>query len=316
MRRDESQGKPIRMDNHAQEFARQIISRLDDIKRLAHDAITFNQKEGYGTDQDSNTANDRKGYAESEGNNPHPKTDPSKTADNTPATSKPERFPQLVEWKPVAEWAGIVVLVIYTGVNVAIWFSSMAANRISSEALVAVQRPFVSIRAEGPSMADLKPGVNQDIPWKFVMENSGNTPARNARGYTGFGSCKDAALAGDDMTVLPEEIKIIRLTLGPKQQNTGVQYIPLSAFKALVENKSVYLWGWVTYRDSLDSSKLHLSEMCTLIRKFEYDQGSNNLTVATSSCRKYNCADEDCDNYDEFLRKPTYGTLKFLTPSK
>ena len=34
------------MDNHAQDFARQIISRLDAIKKLIVDAMSFDNKKG------------------------------------------------------------------------------------------------------------------------------------------------------------------------------------------------------------------------------------------------------------------------------
>jgi hypothetical protein len=161
------------MDSHAQDFARQIISRLDEIKRLIHDAITFAREKRNSSKEENHKSDNRENPSGSPGANIVSNTTPSIGRDNPSTTTKQERFPRLKEWQPVAEMVGIAVLVVYTGVTIALWCSSKQANKIATDNFREVQRPYAIVQSFASNFPELGKPIFVDIHFK----NDGMSPA-------------------------------------------------------------------------------------------------------------------------------------------
>ena len=181
------------MDNAAKEIARKIISELEAIKRLLVRPITDPEKK-------TECRDEYKHQAEKRDDNPHyrressaPKSNTSISADNTTAREKSERFPKLTQWKPVIEVAGLIALVIYTGVTIFVARESNRANNIASDALRLSrdnfrqdQRPYIWLTGDLGSPRFIPPLVQPEsivgqVIWTFHFTNYGKTPAYNIR---------------------------------------------------------------------------------------------------------------------------------------
>jgi hypothetical protein len=186
------------MDNHAQDFARQIISRLDAIKTLIVDAVSAHNKKGKYTNTKDGKSNSGQGQSSSLGQGSLPESNPSPGSNSPPANAQKERFPRLREYAPLIELIGASFIVIYTFVTIALWCSSREANQLTSESLRVSQRAYVTIGRNDGVVADFivpsDPSKNAEMVIYF--QNTGHIPAKFGWGVmSGFTTSKNSGIA-------------------------------------------------------------------------------------------------------------------------
>jgi hypothetical protein len=164
------------MDNHAQEFARKIISALEDIKRLVHNAISLQKKEGEGANKQRENPDRHHNPSAPSRELANPQPDPSVAENNTSTTAKQKSFPRLRKLKPLIEVIGVAVIVIYTSVTIGLWYSSSEANRLTRENFMKEQRAYVVIdQPKDSNIVYMR--VGEKVRWDIQFINFGKTPA-------------------------------------------------------------------------------------------------------------------------------------------
>jgi hypothetical protein len=162
------------MDKEAQDFGRQIVSRLDAIKRLILDSITNRDEQHGGSKRDHGKPDN--GNNEScpiQAKTTYPKPNPTKPANQEARQQNQERFPRLTQWKPVFEIVGLCFLIGYTTVEALQWCATTEANRISKDTAQRQLRAYIGIEpgALNNFAPSFKTGAN------FTINNYGQTPA-------------------------------------------------------------------------------------------------------------------------------------------
>jgi hypothetical protein len=242
------------MDNHTQDFARQIISRLDAIKRLILDAIALNSQKG---ERGQKQIDQNEGHSDSIGNRTPVEFHPSPPAQVTPRSHRWIR-----RHKPLIELLGAVVLTIYTAVTIALWGSSKEANGTAIRALsdnnknfVTGERPYVWI-ANGKTGA---PGIVKlldkaqfvQMIWTVSLSNFGKTPAYKLNGtrFIQVGSHSRVSSYGEAIdvpTLIPPTGEVITTTISPPD----IRETEIKAILARGSTEKITIWGDYTYRDS------------------------------------------------------------------
>ena len=193
-----------------------------------------------------------------------------------------------------------------------------AANAISQEALVGVQRAFMfpkgvdleqltDARATG-DITGTKP-----VAWiaRVKWENSGNTPTRNLtvawRCLYSFDQINDpwgfVPKKGDKSKGLVTGE--VRSVFGPKQtEYAGACGIPpIALLLHQLGAYNYYVFGIATYNDVLSPKRVHRTEFCYALKiTGNIETGWRDapsvapLTSEAYACQKHNCADEECAN--------------------
>jgi hypothetical protein len=168
------------MDNHAQDFARQIISRLDAIKGLILGALDPDSKKGQRRQKQTSIAETIQDQPESLGNPQFAQPNPSPSPDDHPADPAPKSYPWIRRQRPAIELIGAIVLTVYTAVTIGLWCSSRAANWITKDTAQRQLRAYIGI--EPTFINNFKPGDITSV--SFKAENFGQTPAYSVMPYT------------------------------------------------------------------------------------------------------------------------------------
>jgi hypothetical protein len=191
------------------------------------------------------------------------------------------------------------------------------SNAINRESLESVQRAFVTFHY---LQAKARPGDNQatrTFLFQAVCENVGVTPAIDA-----------VTKASGDVLSLdsdPSEEQFIGDKSAPVHADIGAKsetaigpvarqevVVPIrtadvvSAPRFTVENgKSLYIWGWIAYRDIFPTSRPHVSEWCQELYSIGVSRASEGGVAGYTydwswrNCRQHNCGDEKCPDYSK-----------------
>ena len=184
---------------------------------------------------------------------------------------------------------------------------ALQANRLTSEALTSVQRAFVMVGAIDMSRQVDAAGHIGGFYLSPVLENTGTTPAIHMY-------CHASAKVLDDSTKL-ESFDFPDIWYGGRRYPSGP--IALAA-KASVESnaipitvndmkgaqfgpnqKQLYVWGWVTYRDIFKGTPLRKTEFCKVVAYVSPAVYNPTITgevplINYGGCRVHNCTDSDC----------------------
>jgi hypothetical protein len=216
----------------------------------------------------------------------------------------------------IATSVAALASVIYAVVAVFQLVALDESNRFNREALVSVQRAFITF-LEGSG----ERGFDHEQPvWSFTIrvENSGTTPAINVVSFAGaddfaseptgetfYGTSKTVARNG--MVIGPRVQKIIAIIDKPDEFVIGERFDPRAPVVArpFPGHKAPFLWAWVVYRDVFPGTEPHLTESCTRIVNTQVTRVSppeqpsfrSNIT----NCDHHNCADRNCDDYDKVV---------------
>jgi hypothetical protein len=134
-----------------------------------------------------------------------------------------------------------------------------AANT-AKESLTEVQRAFVFLSIQKNVISQGDGGVHR---YSVEIRNSGTTPARSMTDHLNL-KPSDLPPKKFDFSDIPATTKTSMVTVGP-QSTIGMDHIDLSGDqikRMIAENKSMYVWGWIHYRDVFPNSKPHVTEFC------------------------------------------------------
>jgi hypothetical protein len=211
-----------------------------------------------------------------------------------------------VQW--ISLWVAVFtasVVFAYTAVTYSLLGTSQEANRINREALISVQRAFVSLKS---IQAYYVPDTQGNITtWDFQgeWENSGTTHTQTLRQHSNYW-LDDKPLPNDyafpDVGPGNDTISFI----APKATVlTGVMSIPSDALREVQAGKyHLYFWGWTAYRDIFRDSKTHLTEYCRKVGPINGDvTKGGGMRFIYAYCGSHNCVDESCEDYAEAEKK-------------
>jgi len=293
------------MDNHAQDFARKIISILEDIKRLIHDAISLPHKKTTGSAHDKDEAN--------ESNDHSIVHSTSHTSHMNPAISEHTTTRQ--ENSKCGKWLkdhgveilGVIILGVYTTVNACQLGAMLESNRINREALISVQRAVIGFKEISSSRIVRYSATGQPSNWWRI-----NVSLENAGATTGISTTqhfKGCILPSEpDETLFkggPVDPSYRVSYVGPKAMlQTGAILKPESFFpvgqRTIPGNEKRVLWGWVYYRDIFANTEPHVTEYCDVLNGIG-TAPNGTIAFAYDECERHNCTDKDCPDYGQIV---------------
>ncbi len=229
-------------------------------------------------------------------------------------------------WKssgPIAKlgvvFAGIaaVATVIYaliTGSQLFVMSRQLTAltesNRINREALVSVQRAFITYQQVVPERSREGPQGKHYWAVAPLIENVGTTPAVSVIHFWGLDYLPNEP---DEKTFKGDHTKFQAITVGSKATQPLTPYTKYESFlfgndlgddlgnftKWATPNKwQLFIWGWVGYRDVFSSTKPHITEFCGKLMSIDINPVAKTLKWQMMNCDTHNCTDEYCKDYD------------------
>lgn len=160
------------------------------------------------------------------------------------------------------------------------------------------QRPWVVFKAieteKRPSA-----GGDQIAAWQFkaIWENVGSTPTKNAVSHVSLQPMPNP---------MPNDFKFpdlgdqgsVPVVLGPKAVvGSAAIKVDVSFIQAVQESKAhLYIWGWMSYRDIFENTKLHVTKFCRELTEIHGSpiSGGGTTKFAFRHCPYHNCTDEEC----------------------
>jgi hypothetical protein len=91
-------------------------------------------------------------------------------------------------------------------------------------------------------------------------------------------------------------------------------WLPLTGSTTNPSIKLIYAWGWIVYKDIFPNTPIHVTEFCNHLLATGYTAPdsdnplpppvTSNSTITTNweSCKKHNCIDQYCEDYDEVVK--------------
>jgi hypothetical protein len=236
----------------------------------------------------------------------HPHVPPSPPQQRRTHTWKPDQTPW---WKVLLEVAALLAVIAYT---IAAWRqlgvmngqlgemskqypeikksadAAKSAAETAKESLTQAQRAFL--------FTSIKYAISPEGVHQYYVEirNSGTTPARST---TNQHNCEISNLSPEnfDYRDFPASTKPSLLTIGPQAiiNMDGEYDLTQDDVKRMRdESKSIYIWGWIHYRDVFPNSKPHVTEFC--YRLLPEMRGQGTLQLRSPTCPTHNCTDDDC----------------------
>ncbi len=193
------------MDNTAKGFTQKIISELEGIKRLIHDALMLPQHK---PDQ----SNGKQGEANHSNANPKVRADhasaksvPAPSADNHPDDKKRYTYSWILRNKPVWEFVGLLILIAYTIFAGFQWRAMLESNRLSRAALQISQRAYL----HGKKITSVED--DKALTITLEIENSGHLPSKGTvvnvqcirPGVSDIPACTSGPIGGEFTNIYP-----------------------------------------------------------------------------------------------------------------
>lgn len=288
------------MDNISKRFLQRILLELSNLSSSVRRVAEHLQNPSDRSDIHKSSPDDKKGNAnipiEAVTGRPDPNPIPSVAHHDT---TYEKATNGLRKRKPWIELAGFIVLVIYTTYAGCQTAAVREANRISQEALVSVQRAFISF--DQTLEATRRVGAtdrNATIEWEFrnKLQNDGSTPARHVI---------QSLSAAWTPNVMPANFSFFEqrteppaaLVVGAKQTIIGgLVTLPIDILSRIKNRQGhLYFWGWATYGDIFGTAT-HVTMMCTemLAIDGEPTKSVESVRFSFGACQRHNCADEEC----------------------
>ena len=208
---------------------------------------------------------------------------------------------RLERWKFRVEILTLIGIFCAAAVALYQWRAMVESNYINREALISVQRAFVSfktIKAVG-----IKDNNERITDWRFsiIWENTGATPTRFLRQHVNmYGPVK---LLPSNFSFSDRGPSENRIALIAAKATTSVNFppVPLVSLSKIKKGEyHLYFWGWASYRDIFEDSKAHLTKFCYELTEVSEDilkgkKGKFNFSI----CSTHNCIDKNCPDYDQ-----------------
>ncbi len=181
------------------------------------------------------------------------------------------------------------------------------SNRINRDALISVQRAFITVPGLDERLNALDPS---ETNWMWDVsariENSGATAAVHV--VHNFITAPRIDEPDDDAFVGKNSANDYGETIGPKATGFSARLqVPHFIIKSLsahrITDKKLFLWGWIIYRDTFEGTPPHLTEFCEQFnRAIHKSAGDLAWTWQTEHCATHNCIDEYCPDYRQIVQ--------------
>jgi len=193
-----------------------------------------------------------------------------------------------------------VATVVYAVVSSFQLSALRKSNRINRDALESVQRAFVNYSPTSEIGTEIAGG--RVVAWwpRIPIINSGTTPVRN---LTENGTYFTSPSEITEDFAFPDRHNPEHGSLGPRDTMTyEIGPIPITDIQKLYSHQAhIYVYGWATYNDIFNLTKLHKTEFCYELRlntiAGDVTDPKYLLPGRFNLCPKglHNCADEECD---------------------
>jgi hypothetical protein len=197
----------------------------------------------------------------------------------------------------------LISLIIYACITYGQLNEAKVSNSISRDALVSVQRAFVSFVK---IQEERTPGLKKDHIWRIsaIVENSGTTPAALAINYVNMGKMQGEP---DENQFKGNETSPLSTSIGPRATQglteieqsesfiMGKDLGDLNQMPTQVGDEPLYIWGWVAYRDIFKAP--HVTEFCLEAYEVQIDIRTKVAKLNLSNCLTHNCIDEYCRDF-------------------
>jgi hypothetical protein len=192
-----------------------------------------------------------------------------------------------------------------------------AANEAkrSNDALQSAQRGIVAFRGMNADLMDQGTSKQPEMIINFssTWENVGNTPAFSST-YTQVRELK--AEPSEDVFIGPRQPTSNYFSvLQPRTPiDSGAIRKPArflfksdhidTTAKMQVFTRTIFVWGWSSYRDVFPNSEIHITEFCQQIDSIAFRDRFNPYTmyVGWKTCRTHNCIDKYCPDYQAIAK--------------
>jgi hypothetical protein len=199
------------------------------------------------------------------------------------------------------------------------------SNEINRNSVQAVQRAFVQwggFSIQGV-LKKLPSGDERFIQVQNNWQNSGNTNAKAVVQY--FQVARLNKELDDKEFAGPAKDRRFSAYIGPKGVLSASDEKPISFYvgneriKAthIFNDRSIYFWGWIVYRDVFPKTKPHITEFCKSLTALattlplgsksnvipDFGTANVNVTMMHKDCETHNCTDDDCADYDSMVQE-------------
>jgi hypothetical protein len=215
-------------------------------------------------------------------------------------------------------WTKVTVLVVFaTMLFVGLQWNEMRTSSVDThdlaeaaktqaEALKTAQRAFVTFSPDATVATEVGTG-GKVISWqlRIPMKNDSPTATQELRDCPTVANLPRGPIPKD--FGYPDSCEPRQVPLGPRGQvNTIPKNILIADIRGVQrKERSIYVYGWATYRDVFPHSPKHVTLFCyELIMntiKADLRDINYNLSGTLMLCEHHNCQDEDCK--DEVLPK-------------
>ena len=171
------------------------------------------------------------------------------------------------------------------------------ANEISSRALAASVSSSVYFGEGGIRMVT----TPQQAIKVNIIAPIGNGGGTTTRGLIYSGDCSDTADPSADPVDFEHlnAMQAHHITLAPKQTaNVVVCSYTLDRWRLMISrSESVFLYGQVSYRDTVDLTAVHRVQFCGRLYDLGFTLGPLNpgAFATGEECPHHNCADDECE---------------------
>lgn len=201
-------------------------------------------------------------------------------------------------WLSFLTFIFVVMTVIVTMKQ---WQAMVESNNINRDAVISVQRAFVT---PGTAQAIKAVQENGQMAWQFWIpwENSGSTPTVNARGHVNYKYGLDD-LPSDFAFPDIGEFRSTQAVVGPRASILSGRLSIVLGTIGLVQLKKLrlHIWGWIAYNDIFTDTPLHVKEFCRELTQVIGDVNTDQVRFVFTNCNSHNCSDRQCQDYEDFV---------------
>jgi hypothetical protein len=189
------------------------------------------------------------------------------------------------------EVAGLVGLVFYASVAALQWYAMRVSNETSREALVSVQRAFLSLEGyQAFPFSDPKSNIS-GVRLYPRIKNSGKTQAVDARYHVNcvispLPTYPDFDERGNKIT----DDEGIKGFYAP--ESTATAMVPCDISSTVP--KTTY--GWIKYHDVFDGTEEHITMFCNRLTIPNTRPPAG--VVLWAPCEQHNCVDKQCSEQE------------------
>lgn len=244
-------------------------------------------------------------------------TEKSTNSEGEPSPMEPDRVLEWIKNRDnhnaiIAGFTALIFLATFAYAVIASfqWSAMRESNEINRQSLVTVQRAFLTADTVDIQRFKYPDGLRHHWVILAGYQNTGTTPATNVINYgnTGLGMQEPTEEAFKGQSA---EFQVA--TVGPRTPQ-GVNLMdreetflfgeelsdPLTYIPPIRDKKTLFLWGWIAYRDIFPDTAPHITEFCRELDSIMLADNGR-LRFGLNNCLKHNCVDDKCPDYKDIV---------------